>query len=191
MDDRTSKPEYITQELLLPEFQASIFLYFLTFNFSLMQITKNKVASIHYTLRDNEGTVIDSSEGRDPLHYLHGAGNLIPGMEEGLEGKFEGEKVNLMIEPEKGYGEKDENLVQQVPRSAFGEQEVKPGMRFSTNQGGVVTVTDVGLESITVDGNHPLAGVPLNFDVEIVMVRNATTEEITHGHVHGADGHQH
>jgi len=156
-----------------------------------MQITKNKVASIHYTLRDNEGTVIDSSEGRDPLHYLHGAGNLIPGMEEGLEGKFEGEKVNLMIEPEKGYGEKDENLVQQVPRSAFGEQEVKPGMRFSTNQGGVVTVTDVGLESITVDGNHPLAGVPLNFDVEIVMVRNATTEEITHGHVHGADGHQH
>ncbi len=156
-----------------------------------MQITKNKVASIHYTLRDDEGTVIDSSEGRDPLAYLHGAGNLIQGMEEGLEGKTKGEKLQLKIEPEKGYGEKDENLVQKVPVSAFGSQEVKVGMRFSTNQGGVVTVTEVGLESIVVDGNHPLAGVPLNFDVEIIEVRNATEEEISHGHVHGAGGHAH
>jgi FKBP-type peptidyl-prolyl cis-trans isomerase SlyD len=156
-----------------------------------MQITKNKVASIHYTLRDNEGTIIDSSEGRDPLHYLHGAGNLIAGMEEGLEGKSKGEKLNLKISPEKGYGEKDENLVQQVPLAAFGGQEVKEGMRFSTNQGGVVTVTHVGPESITVDGNHPLAGVELNFAVEVMEVRNATTEEITHGHVHGPGGHQH
>jgi FKBP-type peptidyl-prolyl cis-trans isomerase SlyD len=156
-----------------------------------MVISKNKVAAIHYTLRDNEGTVIDSSEGRDPLHYLHGAGNLIPGMEEGLEGKTQGEKLTLQIEPEKGYGEKDETLIQKVPRSAFGEQEVKPGMRFSTNQGGVVTVTEVGLDTITVDGNHPLAGVPLNFAVEVVEVRNATEEEITHGHVHGENGHQH
>lgn len=154
-----------------------------------MQITKNKVASIHYTLRDNEGTVIDSSDGRDPLHYLHGAGNLIVGMEEGLEGKSKGEKLNLKISPEKGYGEKDENLVQQVPRAAFGGQEVKEGMRFSTNQGGVVTVTHVGLESITVDGNHPLAGVELNFDVEVMDVRNATSEELSHGHVHGPGGH--
>ncbi len=156
-----------------------------------MQITKNKVASIHYTLRDDEGTVIDSSEGRDPLAYLHGAGNLIQGMEEGLEGKTKGEKLHLKIEPEKGYGEKDENLVQKVPRSAFGSQEVKIGMRFSTNQGGVVTVTEVGLESVVVDGNHPLAGVPLNFDVEVVDVRNATDDEITHGHVHGPGGHAH
>jgi FKBP-type peptidyl-prolyl cis-trans isomerase SlyD len=156
-----------------------------------MQITKNKVASIHYTLRDDQGTVIDSSEGRDPLHYLHGAGNLIQGMEEGLEGRTKGEKLQLTIQPEKGYGEKDENLVQQVPRSAFGGQEVKPGMRFSTNQGGVVTVTEVGLDSVTVDGNHPLAGVALNFDVEIVDVRNATEEEISHGHVHGDGGHHH
>jgi FKBP-type peptidyl-prolyl cis-trans isomerase SlyD len=156
-----------------------------------MQITKDKVASIHYTLRDNEGTIIDSSEGRDPLHYLHGAGNLIVGMEEGLEGKSKGEKLNLKISPEKGYGEKDENLVQQVPRAAFGGQEIKEGMRFSTNQGGVVTVTHVGLESITVDGNHPLAGVELNFAVEVMDVRNATAEEITHGHVHGPGGHHH
>jgi FKBP-type peptidyl-prolyl cis-trans isomerase SlyD len=156
-----------------------------------MQISKHKVAAIHYTLRDNEGTIIDSSEGRDPLQYLHGAGNLIPGMEEGLEGKAKGEKLNLTIDPEKGYGEKDETLIQKVPRSAFGDQEVKPGMRFSTNQGGVVTVTNVNLDSITVDGNHPLAGVPLNFAVEIVEVRNATDEEITHGHVHGPGGHHH
>lgn len=156
-----------------------------------MQITKNKVAAIHYTLRDNEGTIIDSSDGRDPLHYLHGFGNLIPGMEEGLEGKSQGEKLKLKIDPDKGYGEKDENLVQEVPRTAFGDQEVKPGMRFSTNQGGVVTVTVVGSETVTVDGNHPLAGVELNFDVEVVEVRNATDEELQHGHVHGPGGHQH
>lgn len=156
-----------------------------------MQITKNTVASIHYTLRDNEGTIIDSSDGRDPLHYLHGAGNLIVGMEEGLEGKSKGEKLNLKISPEKGYGEKDENLVQRVPHAAFGAQEVKEGMRFSTNQGGVVTVTHVGLDSVTVDGNHPLAGVELNFDVEVMDVRNATSEEISHGHVHGPGGHHH
>jgi FKBP-type peptidyl-prolyl cis-trans isomerase SlyD len=156
-----------------------------------MQITKNKVASIHYTLRDNSGNVIDSSEGKAPLHYLHGAGNLIIGMEEGLEGKSKGEKLTLKITPEKGYGEKDENLVQKVPRSAFGGQEVKPGMQFSTNQGGVVTVTNVGLDSVTVDANHPLAGVELNFAVEIVDVRDATNDEISHGHVHGPEGHHH
>lgn len=135
--------------------------------------------------------MIDTSEGREPLQYLHGAGNLIPGMEEGLEGKSKGEKLDLKIEPDKGYGEKDENLVQEVPRSAFGEQEVKEGMRFSTNQGGVVTVTEVGPETITVDGNHPLAGVPLNFAVQIMEVRDATADEISHGHVHGAGDHQH
>jgi FKBP-type peptidyl-prolyl cis-trans isomerase SlyD len=156
-----------------------------------MQITKNKVASIHYTLRDNDGAVIDSSEGREPLNYLHGAGNLIPGMEEGLEGKSKGAKFELKIQPEKGYGEKDENLVQKVPRSAFGGQEIQNGMRFSTNQGGVVTVTHVGLDSITVDANHPLAGVELNFAVEVMDVRDASSEEIAHGHVHGPEGHHH
>jgi FKBP-type peptidyl-prolyl cis-trans isomerase SlyD len=156
-----------------------------------MQITKNKVAAIHYTLRDNEGTVIDTSDGREPLYYLHGAGNLIIGMEEGLEGKTTGDKFSLKITPEKGYGELDSTMVQKVPRSAFGSQEVKPGMKFSTNQGGVVTVKDVGLESVTVDANHPLAGVTLNFDVEIMEVRNATPEELAHGHVHGPGGHHH
>lgn len=156
-----------------------------------MQIEKNKVAAIHYTLRNNEGEIIDSSEGRDPLYYLHGAGNLIIGMEEGLEGKGPGEKINIKVSPEKGYGELDPGMVQKVPRSAFGAQEVKPGMKFSTNQGGVVTVTEVGLEEITVDANHPLAGVELNFDVEVMEVRNATDEELSHGHVHGPGGHHH
>ena len=156
-----------------------------------MQITKNTVAAIHYTLRDNEGNVIDTSSGREPLNYLHGAGNLIAGMEEGLEGKSKGDKFQLKIEPAKGYGEKDPAMIQQVPRSAFGDQDVRPGMKFSTNHGNVVTVTHVGLENVTVDANHELAGVELNFDVEVMEVRTATSEEISHGHVHGPGGHHH
>lgn len=156
-----------------------------------MQISKNKVAGIHYTLRDNSGTILDTSDGRDPLYYLHGAGNLIIGMEEGLEGKVQGDKFQLKIAPERGYGEKDPSMTQKVPRSAFGSQEVKKGMKFSTDRGAVVTVTEVGLDSVTVDANHPLAGVELNFAVEVMEVRNATAEEIAHGHVHGPGGHQH
>src|SRR6187549_2617643 len=116
-----------------------------------MEITKDKVAGIHYTLRDNTGTVIDTSDGREPLYYLHGAGNLIVGMEEGLEGKTTGDKLDLKIAPAKGYGELDPSMTQKVPRSAFGDQEVKKGMKFSTDRGDVVTVTEVGLDSITVD----------------------------------------
>ena len=156
-----------------------------------MQITKHKVASIHYTLTDNDGKILDSSSGREPLTYIQGIGNLIPGMEEGLEGKAKGEKLSLKISPEKGYGVKDEALTQRVPRTAFGGQEVKVGMQFQTNQGGVVTVTHVGLSEITVDANHPLAGVELNFAVEIMDIRLATEDEIAHGHVHGPGGHHH
>ena len=156
-----------------------------------MEITKNKVAGIHYTLRDNTGSIIDTSDGREPLYYLHGAGNLIIGMEEGLEGKTIGDKFQLKISPAKGYGEKDPSMTQKVPRSAFGNQEVKKGMKFQTDHGAVVTVTDVGLDSVTVDANHPLAGVELNFAVEVMEVRNATQEELEHGHVHGPGGHHH
>jgi len=156
-----------------------------------MQITKDKVASIHYTLRDGDGNILDTSSGREPLTYLQGAGNLIAGMEEGLEGKKTGDKFTLKISPEKGYGVKDSGLVQKVPRTAFGTQKVEKGMQFQTNHGQVVTVTDIGLESITVDGNHPLAGVELHFDVEVTEVRAATSDEISHGHVHGAGGHHH
>ncbi len=156
-----------------------------------MKISKDKVAAIHYTLKDNTGKLLDSSEGKEPLYYLHGAGNLILGMEEGLEGKVKGDKVILKVSPEKGYGVKDDNLTQKVPHSAFGDQKVEKGMQFQTNQGGVVTVTEVGLDSITVDANHPLAGVELHFDVEIVDVREASKDELSHGHVHGPDGHHH
>lgn len=156
-----------------------------------MQISKHTVASIHYTLTDNDGKVLDSSSGRDPLVYLHGMGNLIPGMEEGLEGKIVGNKFKLKVSPEKGYGVKDDKMVQQVPRNAFGDQKIEVGMQFQTNRGQVVTVTKVGLENITVDGNHPLAGVELNFAVEVVDVRTATAEELSHGHVHGPGGHHH
>jgi FKBP-type peptidyl-prolyl cis-trans isomerase SlyD len=156
-----------------------------------MQITKDKVASIHYTLRDGDGNILDTSSGREPLTYLQGAGNLIAGMEEGLEGKSTGDKFKLKIAPEKGYGVKDSALVQKVPRSAFGNQKVEKGMQFQTGQGQVVTVTETGLENITVDGNHPLAGVELHFDVEVTDVRVATPEEISHGHVHGPGGHHH
>lgn len=156
-----------------------------------MQITKDKVASIHYTLRDGEGNILDTSSGREPLTYLQGAGNLIAGMEEGLEGKSAGDKFKLKVSPEKGYGVKDDALVQKVPRAAFGDQKIEKGMQFQTNKGQVVTVTETGLESITVDGNHPLAGVELHFDVEVTEVRIATAEEISHGHVHGPGGHHH
>lgn len=157
----------------------------------LMQIDLHTVASIHYTLTDNAGKILDSSSGKEPLTYLHGMGNLIPGMEEGLHGKVKGDKLSIKVAPEKGYGVKQDNLLQQVPRSAFGNQPVEIGMQFQTNQGHVVTVTKIGLDSITVDGNHPLAGVELNFDVEVMEVRKATSDEISHGHVHGPGGHHH
>jgi FKBP-type peptidyl-prolyl cis-trans isomerase SlyD len=159
-----------------------------------MQIAKHTVVSIHYTLRNDEGTVLDSSTGKDPLHYIQGIGNLIPGMEEGLEGKQKGDKLEIKVSPEKGYGERNDDLIQKVPRSSFGDQDVRPGMQFQaqSSQGAqVVTVTEVGLENITVDGNHPLAGVPLNFSVEVMEVRSATKDELDHGHVHGPGGHHH
>jgi FKBP-type peptidyl-prolyl cis-trans isomerase SlyD len=156
-----------------------------------MQISKEKVVSIHYTLRNNQGTVLDSSEGKSPLLYIQGIGNLIPGMEEGLEGKVKGDKLNIKVSPEKGYGVRDEKMIQKVPRSAFGNQEVKVGMQFHAGNHQVVTVTHIGLDSVTVDGNHPLAGVELNFAVEVMDVRNATSDELAHGHVHGPGGHHH
>jgi FKBP-type peptidyl-prolyl cis-trans isomerase SlyD len=156
-----------------------------------MEISKQKVASIHYTLKNTKGEIIDSSEGKEPLTYLHGADNLIPGMEEGLEGKVVGNKFELVIEPARGYGVKHEQLIQKVPRASFPSQGIEVGMQFQTNKGSVVTVTHVGLDSVTVDGNHPLAGEPLYFAVEVISVRNATDEEVQHGHVHGAGGHHH
>jgi FKBP-type peptidyl-prolyl cis-trans isomerase SlyD len=156
-----------------------------------MEITKHKVAAIHYTLTDNQGNVLDSSSGREPLHYIQGIGNLILGMEEGLEGKKKGDKFQIKVSPERGYGLKDPAMMQKVPVTAFGGEKVQVGMKFQTNQGQVVTVTEVSIDTVTVDANHELAGVELNFDVEVMEVRNATAEEISHGHVHGPGGHHH
>ena len=154
-----------------------------------MQITQNTVASIEYTLKDGDGQVLDTSEGREPLTYLHGSGNLVPGLEAALEGSGTGDSVSVTVEPSEGFGERDENLIQQVPKSAFeGVESIEAGMRFQAadeqGQGRIVTVTEVEDEQVTVDANHPLAGVPLNFNVSVVEVRAASDEEIEHGHVH-------
>lgn len=158
-----------------------------------MHVAKDKVVSIDYTLTDAQGAVLDTSKGRAPLAYLHGAGNIIPGLEKALEGKQAGEHVNVQVPAAEAYGERDESLSQEVPKDMFqGVDHVEPGMRFQAQTSAgvqVVTVTEVADDTVTVDGNHPLAGKQLTFDVDVVEVRDATDEELTHGHVHGADGH--
>ncbi|HET7922135.1 MAG TPA: peptidylprolyl isomerase [Gammaproteobacteria bacterium] len=160
-----------------------------------MQIARNTVVSIDYTLTDDTGAVLDSSNGQAPLAYLHGAGNIIAGLEEALEGKETGTELKVTVAPEKGYGPRNESMTQKVPRKMFDtEQEIKPGMRFhadSDHGPHTVVVTAVDAEHVTVDGNHPLAGKQLNFEVKVVEVRAATEEELSHGHVHGAGGHHH
>ena len=160
-----------------------------------MQIAQNSVVAFHYTLTNDTGEVLDSSEGRQPLTYLHGAGNIIPGLEKQLEGREAGEKLSVSVSPEEGYGEVEPQLVQEVPRDSFqGVEEVAPGMQFQAQtQGGplMVTVTQVEGDTVTVDGNHPLAGQKLNFEVEIAEVREASQEEVEHGHVHGEGGVEH
>jgi len=160
-----------------------------------MQITKNKVASIDYVLKDDDGNVLDqSSDGS--FAYLHGANNIIPGLENALEGKQAGDNVKVSIAPEDGYGEKNPALIQQVPREAFpANMDIEAGMQFQAQSNGghqtLVTVTSVDGDQITVDGNHPMAGQTLHFDVTVGEVRDATAEELDHGHVHGPGGHHH
>jgi len=160
-----------------------------------MQIAQDTVVSIHYTLTDDAGETVDSSAGGDPLFYLHGNGNLVPGLENALEGKQAGDKIKVTVAPADGYGEYDKQLVQRVPRRAFkGVADVKTGMQFQvqSDQGPrSVTVTNVAGDMVTVDGNHPLAGKNLNFAVEVMEVRQPSEEELAHGHVHGPGGHHH
>jgi FKBP-type peptidyl-prolyl cis-trans isomerase SlyD len=158
-------------------------------------IEKNRVVTLEYTLRDEQGAVIDSSSGRGPLSYLHGKGNIVPGLERALAGKSAGDKVEVTVPPEQGYGHRNEGLVQTLPRSRFaGDAALSPGMRVRASgpQGArLVTVVRVERDFVTVDGNHPLAGRVLVFSVEIAEVRKATHEEVSHGHVHGPGGHRH
>jgi FKBP-type peptidyl-prolyl cis-trans isomerase SlyD len=160
-----------------------------------MQIAQDSVVSIHYTLTNDSGETLDSSSGGDPLAYLQGHGNLIPGLERELQGKKVGDKLNVRIAPADAYGEADDSLIQAVPRSAFqGVSDLQVGMQFQaqSNHGPrTVTVTKVDGDAVTVDGNHPLAGQHLNFAVEVTEVRAATSEELAHGHVHGPHGHHH
>lgn len=160
-----------------------------------MKISKNKIATFHYRLTSEDGTLIEDSFESEPLIYLHGQGNLIVGMEKALEGKKAGDQFTVEIKAEEGYGERFDGLVQTVPRNSFdGIKDIEVGMRFraSTEHGEVpVVVTAVTENDVVVDGNHPLAGITLNFTVEVKDVRDATTEEIEHGHVHGAGGHHH
>jgi FKBP-type peptidyl-prolyl cis-trans isomerase SlyD len=160
-----------------------------------VEITADRVVTIHYTLKDDSGTVIDSSAGGEPLAYIQGHGNLVPGLEKALEGKQDGQTLDVSLAPADGYGVRDAALVQRVPkRTLQGSGEIKKGMQFQarTDDGmRLFTVTAVVGDMVTLDGNHPLADQTLHFNVEVVSVREATSEELEHGHVHGAGGHHH
>jgi FKBP-type peptidyl-prolyl cis-trans isomerase SlyD len=160
-----------------------------------MQITSDRVVLIHYTLKGDDGALNDSSAGGEPLAYIHGHGNLVAGLEKALDGKQDGDNVVVSVSPADGYGVHDSALIQRVPkRSLQGSGEIKKGMQFQgqTPEGvRLFTVTAVVGDMVTLDGNHPLADKNLNFDVDVVNVREATTEELQHGHVHGAGGHHH
>ena len=160
-----------------------------------MPIAHNDVVSIHYTLKDDADKVLDSSAGGEPLAYLHGHGNLIPGLESALTGHEVGEQLKVTVAAADGYGEYDRSLVQKVPRRALkGIANLRVGMRLQagTEQGPrAVTVTHIAGDMVTLDGNHPLAGQNLTFEVQIAAVRAASEEELAHGHVHGAGGHHH
>ncbi|KJK01078.1 peptidylprolyl isomerase [Pseudomonas sp. 21] len=161
-----------------------------------MQIAANKAVSIDYTLTNDAGEVIDSSAGGAPLVYLHGAHNIIGGLEKALEGKQVGDELDVTVEPAEAYGEYSAELVATLTREMFeGVDELEVGMQFhaSAPDGGmqIVTIRDIEGDDVIVDGNHPLAGQRLNFKVKVVDIRDASAEEVAHGHVHGEGGHHH
>jgi len=160
-----------------------------------MQIAKDRVVTLAYTLKDNDDNILDQSDDGS-FCYLHGASNIIPGLEEALTGRMAGDELSVSIPPEEAYGVRDAAREQDVPRSAFPpDQEIEVGMQFHAEgpegQAIMVTISKVEGDTITVDGNHPLASVHLNFDVRIMDIRDASPEEIEHGHVHGPHGHHH
>jgi FKBP-type peptidyl-prolyl cis-trans isomerase SlyD len=160
-----------------------------------MKTALNMVVSFHYTLKDDSGEVLDSSNGREPLSYLHGHGNIIPGLEKALEGTAAGERSQVDLRPEEAYGQPNPDLVFEASREQFPDDlQLAPGARvYADGPDGPVPFTVVRLteSGAVLDGNHPLAGKQLHFDIEIVDVRPATQEELNHGHVHGPGGADH
>ena len=160
-----------------------------------MIVEKDKVVTFHYTLKNADGEQMESSREKDPMNYLHGAGNIIPGLEKAMEGHAVGDEFSVTVEPEDAYGLRNEKNVQRVPLKrlkGIGKISVGQVLNLQTKQGQVqVTVLKVGRFNVDVDGNHPLAGAQLTFDVEIMDIRDASEEEMTHRHVHGPGGHQH
>jgi len=158
-----------------------------------MQVADNTAVSIHYTLTNDEGEVLDSSIGDEALVFLQGSGNIISGLEKAMVGKVAGDKFNVRIAAEEAYGELMDDMIQVISRDMFeGVDDIEVGMQFHADVSfgtGVVTVVSIDDENVTIDGNHPLAGVALTFDVEVLDVRAATEEEATHGHIHGAGCH--
>ncbi len=160
-----------------------------------MNITEKHVVTLNYTLTDNEGEIIDQAQDSSFV-YLHGAQNIISGLENALTGKKVGDQLSVKVPPEEGYGLRDENRVEDVPREMFPEdQEISPGMVFHAQgpNGEMITVTVIGVaeETVSIDANHALAGIDLNFEVEVMGIREAEAVEIEHGHVHGPDDHPH
>lgn len=160
-----------------------------------MKIAKNSVVTVNYTLKNDAGEIMDTSQGREPLVYLHGIGALIPGLENEIDGKSAGDKLNVVIAPEHAYGNRRDDLLRVVSKDGFqGDEELVTGMRvqLDTDQGpAIAVVSKIEGNNITLDLNHPLADMNLHFDVEILAVREAEADEIAHGHVHGEGGHQH
>ncbi len=159
-----------------------------------MNIQKDSVVRFHYTVSEQGQEPMETSEGRDPLAILVGHGNIIPGLEKAMEGRTAGEKFEVDVSAAEAYGERRDGLTQRVPKKHFEGQRLQPGMQvvLNTNFGPrAVTIQKVGMSVVDVDLNHPMAGKDLHFAIEVIEVREASAEELEHGHVHGAGGHQH
>ena len=159
-----------------------------------MKIEKDRVVRFHYTVSEQGQPALESSEGNEPLAILAGRGNIIPGLDRAMDGHEAGDRFGVDVAAADAYGEKRDNLTQRVPKKHFGEQRLEPGMQvvLNTNFGPrAVTIQKVGMSVVDVDLNHPMAGKDLHFDIDVVEVREATAEELEHGHVHGDGGHHH
>ena len=155
-----------------------------------MSLTKNQVASVAYTLKNGDDEIIDQATKDSPMTFLHGVGGMIPGFEKALEGKNVGDSFNIVIEAADAYGERNDALTQDVPREMFGDvpdEQLVAGAQFQAQTDAgveVITIVSVDGDTVKIDANHPLAGMTLHFDVELLDIRDATEEEIAHGHVH-------